>query len=376
MNMKLPLWPLLLAGVLPAGLLCQQPAPEISISAVTAPGQNLYSGWPLMVRTTILSSVRSNPAAGSLLIAPGTGTWASAIQFSALSSAGKTSTWPLQLIATPATPSLTLSPTSYVIMTWEMSPAQVTALAPGTYQLSAVLQVNSTKGWKGTAQSDPVTIQVGPEPTLTPLLQSQKAQMIAQYDVDSGDLTDALAVTTQEIEAQPSDYAAMMEQASILDLQGYPVLALMENSAAISAYDQANSNSDDLPFSIMSLQQHLFSEAFSVYSVSAAAPSPLTGNSSGDYVVQLQITNNSNVALTRVTVTAVTLNGTAPAALPPALSNLGAEASTTVTLTFPSSAGAAGADVPLRVSGAYTGAQTATTNQTGNWSSVFRVSLP
>ncbi len=375
--MKQPLWPSLLLVALPAVLLSQKPAPEISISAVTASGQNLYSGWPLIVRTTIMNSLRlSNPAGGPVVIAPSAGPWTSAIHFSAVPSTGQTGTWPLQLIATPATPSLTLDPSSYVIMSWEMSPAQVSALAPGTYQLSAVLDVSSTKGWKGTAKSDPVTIQVGPEPTLTPLLQSQKALMIAQYDVDAGDLTDALAVATKEIQSQPSDYAAQVEEASILDLQGYPILALMENSAAINAYNQANPNVTDPPFTLLALQQHLFSEAFDVYGVSAVTAGPPTTDSNGNYVVELQIKNNSDVTLDSVTVTAVTLNSAAPATLPAAISNLAAEASATVTVTFPSSAGTAGTNGVLHVSGKYTGAPIAGNQQAGNWNSVLSVMLP
>ena len=180
----------------PVILRAQQPMPDLSITANDTQELNLYSGWPLIVHETIMNSSRfpNNGTPTELLISPTGAPWTSAIQFTAIDASGQAHVWPLNLIGTPGDAALTLAPTSYVRFTVQMAPTDVSSLAPGTYQLTATLQVSNSNGWNGVVQSRPVTIQFGPEPSpLSPEQQSRKALLIAEYQTNAGDLNGALS---------------------------------------------------------------------------------------------------------------------------------------------------------------------------------------
>jgi hypothetical protein len=242
----------------------QQPMPELSLTANGAQQVNLYFGWPLVAHATIMNSSRlpKNGTPTQLVITPTGAPWTSAIQFTATDSSGQAHQWPLSLIGTPADPALTLAPTSYVRLTVQMAPVDVSSLAPGTYQLTAALQVNNSNGWNGVVQSRPATIQVGPEPSpLTPEQQSRKALLIAEFQTNAGDLNGALSTVEQLMQSQPSNASAMSAAANLLELLGYQGLALFQTREAINAYSQANTSFYDPPANLLAMNQRLFTQA-------------------------------------------------------------------------------------------------------------------
>ncbi len=244
----------------PVALLAQQLAPELSLSANGETSLSLYPGWPLIINMTIMNSVRLSPSANAttLVVAPQGMNWTDAIQLNAVSSSGQAYHWPLKLVGVPSDPALTLHRSSYVRVKWQMAASDVSALPPDTYQLTASLQVNNSSGWNGMMLSTPLPIVLGPEPTLAADQQSEKALLIAEYDTNAGDLNGALTNVEQLLQAQPNNPFALSAAANLLELQGYPTLALFQANDALTAYYQANPALYDPPSNLLSMSQRLF----------------------------------------------------------------------------------------------------------------------
>jgi hypothetical protein len=241
--------------VQPGVLHGQQAAPELSLSANGQQTFNLYLGWPLILHITIMNSTRFGGSGGSapLVIAPNNSSWTDAIQLTAVSSSGTKVQWPLKLVGTPGSPSLTLPPTSYVRAFWQISPSDVAAIPPDTYELTATLQVANSGGWNGSVQSRPVTIQAASEPALSPDLQSEKAILLSEYQLNSGDSDGAFATMQQLMQAQPTNTLAMTAAANVLELQGYPNLAYVQARAAADAYYGSKSPAPEPPSNLLTI---------------------------------------------------------------------------------------------------------------------------
>jgi hypothetical protein len=273
----------------PGALLAQQPAPELFLTANDGQDISLYPGWPLIVHTTMMNSSRfNNGVATPLVIAPNGVAWTSAIQFTAVDATGQAHQWPLNLISKPADPSLTLSGLSYVRFTVQMAPADVSALLPGTYQLTATLQVSNSNAWSGIVQSRPVTVQVGPEPTLTSDLQFEKAMLMGEYQTNAGDLAGALSTVQQLLHAQPTNPLAMSAAANLLGVRGYPDLAFFEANKAVITYFQNNPNlPEDLPWNLLSIYQGLLTSMTTPLTGLQVVPLTLPPGKAGVFYDQL-----------------------------------------------------------------------------------------
>jgi sugar lactone lactonase YvrE len=115
-----------------------------------------------------------------------------------------------------------------------------------------------------------------------------------------------------------------------------------------------------------------FAPSYNVVSV----PTSITTDANGNYIVQLSVTNDGTVTLSSVTFTSVKLISTAASSLPAGLTNLAPGSTVVLTLSFPSSAGAAGTRGVLQVQGNYVGAIPGGAGQPGAFNSSSRVTLP
>lgn len=244
----------------PAALLAQQvaPAPDISIGA-NGGSSNLYAGWPLIVHVTIMNSNNGNPNGSSapLVISLPTGVWTDALSLTVLSSSGTAVQWPLKLVGTPSDAVLTLATTEYIQASWQMSAAAVSTLQPGDYTITANIQVSKSHDWNGSAQSVPLNITVGPEPTLTPSLQAEKVFQAAEFAVNNDDLSTAITSTQQLRNDQPDNPTAGAVAAGILNLAGYTPLAFLESSEALDTFYRVNPNPAEAPSDFLPSYQEL-----------------------------------------------------------------------------------------------------------------------
>jgi len=91
-----------------------------------------------------------------------------------------------------------------------------------------------------------------------------------------------------------------------------------------------------------------------VGSVTLATSGSLSATAGG-YQLVVTVTNNGNATAPNVQLTSATLGSASGATIPASLGDIAAGSSASVTLTFPSSAGAHGATVVERLAGTYTG---------------------
>jgi dockerin type I repeat protein/Big-like domain-containing protein len=249
---------LLLMLAIPLAVLGQQATPEISISANGERDLHLYPGWPLIVHLTIMNSSRHDKTTATpLVIAPNGAIWTSAISFTAVSSTGQPTHWPLTLAGVASTPGLTLARRSYVQATWQMSAIGVSSLPLGDYQLTATVQVSNSSGWNGLAQSQPISITIKPEPPLSSDEQSRKALLLAEYALNADDIHAAVTTTQQLRQAQPNNPSAAIASANVLAIAGYPALALLQGSAALNTYYQFNATPSEAPSDLLTVYQEL-----------------------------------------------------------------------------------------------------------------------
>jgi MBG domain (YGX type)/Bacterial Ig-like domain (group 3) len=277
---------LLLLLVVPSAVWGQAPvaaAPEISLSGNGANSVALYQGWPLIISLNILNSTRFQGAnASPLVISPQGAAWTDVIQFNAVSSSGASFQWPLKLVGSPASPSLTLQRSSYVRAIWQMSATDTLTLPSDTYQLTATLQVSNSTGWNGVATSSPVAVQIGAEPSLTQEQQFEKALTLSQYQTNSGNLDGALTTMMQYLKANPGDSGALSAAANLAELQGLPGLGFFLARDAFNAYYQANPTPVEAPSNLLSMYQRLFTYMTTPNS-SAVPTSTTVSNASAGY---------------------------------------------------------------------------------------------
>jgi len=256
----------------------QPPAPDLSLSA-NAGSSNLYAGWPLILNLTVMNSTGLDPNAtpAPLVVSPVGVPWPNAISISVASSTGSPVQWPLNLIGTPSDPVLTLAPADYVRMTWQMSAADVSALVPGTYTITASMQVSNSNGWNGSVQSPPVTLTVGPEPTLTASQQAEKAFQIAEFSINTGDFVTAVNATQQLRLNQPDNANAAAVAAGVLNLAGYGALAFLQTSDALNTFYRTNPNPVEAPINLLSSYQQLVN---TIATPDTTAPAPTSTSES------------------------------------------------------------------------------------------------
>jgi len=248
---------LILSTTAPAQTTPPPPAPDIELSA-NGGSSNLYQGWPFNLHVTILNTQGDTPGGtGSLVVSPTNAPWTSAVSFTILTSTAAAVQWPLELVGTPSDPVLTLGPTDYVQATWQMSAANVSSLPPGDYTITANMQVNHSNGWNGSAQSAPLTITIAPEPTLTSDQQAEKVFQTAEFALNHNDLGAAITLTQQLRNAQPDNALAGAVAANILKEAGYPALAFLEASEALSTFYRINPNPVEAPSNFLPSFQEL-----------------------------------------------------------------------------------------------------------------------
>jgi MBG domain (YGX type)/Dockerin type I domain/Bacterial Ig-like domain (group 3) len=294
--------PLLVLLLLPLASLGQTPpapAPDLSISANNGTSVTLYQGWPLLVDVSIMNSLRlQGGSAPSLLISPQSGTWTDTIQLTATGSSGNVVTWTFNLVGAPDSPSLTLTPSSYAIATWQLAPSVTAAIPPDTYQLVATMQVNSTTGWNGTVSTSPVTIQIAPEPALVQDQQLTKALIMSQYQANAGNLDAALSTIQQYLTSYPNDPLALTASANLLQLQGYPQLAYAQATLAMNAYAQTGFYGPEAPTNLLTTYQQLLTymttPPASMQPTSVNASNIQVNYSSADQTVALSASVNSS----------------------------------------------------------------------------------
>src|SRR5580693_4258273 len=150
-------------GLFIAPIVCGQtpppaPTPNISLSVNGRPEPQVIQGEPLIFTAVLFHPNVFENNLTPLLINPQTGSWANTLRIVAANNTGVAVSWPVKLISAPAG-ALTLDGQQTGILKWIVGSSDSKNIAPGTYQVLAVIDTTAsagTTGWKGTTSSDGV----------------------------------------------------------------------------------------------------------------------------------------------------------------------------------------------------------------------------
>jgi hypothetical protein len=121
--------------------------------------------------------------------------------------------------------------------------------------------------------SPPVTIRIGPEPAALTLDQeAAKANLMAQYAVNTGDLETAALAIGDLLASQRDNVGAMATNARLLEQAGLTWPAFFQAGDAFNAFFQNNPAPAEMPHDLLTLYQELLAEI-------QTAPSDTSGQS-------------------------------------------------------------------------------------------------
>ena len=236
---------LLLAGIhMTARAQSSQLVPELSLSVNGRTEAQSYEGWALIFRATLVNPQRFTPTASvtPLIINPQNGSWANTIQLVVTDSNGVTQNWPIRLTAPPPG-SLTLDAFTTGRLAWVLGPSDTSAIAAGTYEVTAVMDTTSSagaNGWNGMT-SDSVSLQISAPPSpATVGQQEEQAALLATYDHLLGNDTQALADLSTFLNQQPDNVAALAFQGNLLEQMGQTANALAAYDHVVAAFFAGN----------------------------------------------------------------------------------------------------------------------------------------
>ncbi len=140
----------------------EPPAPELVLRingrfAQAAPLQ-LWRGEPVIAEVVLRN--RGPAGAAPMVLAPPAGGWATRVTVTARDGSGATSAWPFTVAGTPSPGALALQPRAVTTLLLLLVPASSATITPGRQSLVVRLDLADGTGWRGVAESDPVTVEV------------------------------------------------------------------------------------------------------------------------------------------------------------------------------------------------------------------------
>jgi len=202
-----------------------KPAPQVSVSLRGVAGQTVEQGEPWRV---VLRLDLPRGSTESVVLAPGSGTWAEAIAVELFPAGGNTAAARAEPVGKPDAASATLDAKHVAGGLWRFSAAAMQAISPGSYRLKVQLKIDSGGGWKGVAAREiPLTVVA---PATKP--SAQRIVNRAQDLLLTDKVQEAAALVDAELKDAPRDYALLKVRAVIAEKAGNPFAATMCLNAA------------------------------------------------------------------------------------------------------------------------------------------------
>lgn len=207
------------------------PAPELDLDVNAQSDAVVARGWPLLIRTAILSADGQQVSIGMK-----SGAWTQALHLTVTDPNGAAQNWPAQLVQ-PASATLSLSGIDTAEAVWLVAPADTSSIAAGVYNLSVTLDTTSTAAagaWSGTiAGSGAAVTLLDAEPApLSAEDEASKYLALAAYARLKGDTQGAGEALDTLIAHQPTMLEAYKEKGDLLAAAG-------DYSGALALYQQA-----------------------------------------------------------------------------------------------------------------------------------------
>jgi hypothetical protein len=229
--------------------------PLFTLSANGTGGIRLFQGWPLVLEGRLLhrqAFVRGQKIQ-PLVISAAEGAWPAAA--TVVTARGEKSTWPFHLATTGAEAVLSLDNKTAGFLGWWLAPEETQKLPAGDYELAVVLDTTSSTragAWKGKVQTDPVRVQVAPEPaTLSPRQEEDKHLLLAHLAGLRGDTKAALAEVAALLARQPNSPAGLELKADLRAADGQTAEALKLYDQALAAWLKQNPKAKEPPSALL-----------------------------------------------------------------------------------------------------------------------------
>jgi hypothetical protein len=236
------------------------PIPELSLSVNDSVIPVVFQGWPVLIQLAITQSDSLNPRVPPLPINPLNGSWANTIQIQVTDASGIAQNWPIKLVRVPSG-ALTLGYGDVGQLFWTVSPSHSSAIAPGTYNVLAVINTTSsagTSGWSGTAASDLIPIVI--QPPISPLTQTQaehQAQLWSFYHFVTGNSAQALTDLNSLLVSYPNSITGLSLKGDLLADLGQVSEAVSSYRSALTAFYAQNLQLQEPPNHLIRAKQTL-----------------------------------------------------------------------------------------------------------------------
>jgi tetratricopeptide (TPR) repeat protein len=152
--------------------------------------------------------------------------------------------WPVSLLVAPAKQALALDGTATTEATWGLSPEAAALLAPGSWQLVAILDTIAdapADAWRGHAVSQPVIVTIKPRPASLPVAEAeQDALEVSRYYAAAGQWDNSLAAARKAAALIPDSIEAHTLIGDALSAGGDKRGAMKAYQTAMAAFQKQN----------------------------------------------------------------------------------------------------------------------------------------
>ena len=185
--------------------------------------------------------------------------WNEYVQLATIASDGKTSplAWPAAPLAPPAAAGISLDDRKTAELKYAIDPAASSGIAPGGYQLAALLVVPDTgapaaERWRGQAISAPIKLKISPMPSSPDAAQAERINLdFARFYMASGDLTKALDHAQKSLAANSESLAALSLSGEIKETQGDDAGAMAAYQSALGAFRRQHPTAYEPPLPLL-----------------------------------------------------------------------------------------------------------------------------
>ncbi len=228
--------------------------PSVEMRVDSAGQGKAFPGWPVLVRVSIRCPLSSESQAPKPIVLSGrNGSWQDSLRLGIEDAAGKRIEWPWRQPTAERGP-VTLDGRVGIEWIWWLSGEETRSIAPGKYTFKAVLDssaVTTAEAWKGTANSQPVTLVFESPRQYSPAEEARKEIQDARVDALGGNndaaVTRLLALTRN----QPKNVEALSMAASLAAEAGRLEEAQEMYSRAIEAWYESSTKPDAIPVPLL-----------------------------------------------------------------------------------------------------------------------------
>ena len=230
------------SSVMPPARPAETAVPVVAAPAIAlrlnglAPGTEpfvLTAGEPVLVEVQLRHPDRR--AKEPIRLEPPTGSWAERAKIVVTDAEGKVASWPFTVTGHPSAGGLALQPAAVTTLVLRMDQDARAAVVPGSYKMSARLDLGDGRGYRGTVDSEAANVNVVAASAAPVGVVLGRRQLIRVRDaLLRGDVPAAEAAATEMLRAEPRRPEGFIAMALVHEVRGERSRAILSVEMAIS----------------------------------------------------------------------------------------------------------------------------------------------